>query len=168
MSVHTIRREIWVPRPRAEVFEFFSAARNLERLTPPMLHFHVVTPEPIEMRPGTLIEYKLRILGVPAGWLTEITRWDPPFEFADGQRSGPYKRWDHTHTFLEERGGTRMIDEVVYELPLGPLGDLVHALLVRRDVERIFSYRNEVIGALFGAPFDYPSRTSSLDVGVKI
>ena len=151
MSEHTIRREIWLPRPRAEVFEFFSEARNLEQITPPMLRFHVVTPEPIHMGEGTLIQYKLLIRGVPWGWLTKITRWNPPFVFADVQLKGPYKKWDHTHRFIEENGGTRMIDEVVYELPFGPLGDLVHALLVRRDVEQIFEYRNSVIGALFTA-----------------
>ena len=151
VSQHTIRREIWLPRPRAEVFAFFSEARNLEQITPPLLRFHVVTPEPIQMGEGTLIEYKLRIRGVPWGWLTKITRWNPPYAFADVQLKGPYKKWDHMHRFIEENGGTRMIDEVVYELPFGPLGDLVHALMVRREVEQIFEYRNSVIGALFAA-----------------
>jgi ligand-binding SRPBCC domain-containing protein len=149
MSQHRIRREIWLPHSREKVFEFFSQARNLEQITPPLLHFHVLTPEPIEMREGTLIDYKLKIRGFPVRWRTKITRWNPPYEFADVQLKGPYKLWDHTHRFLEENGGTRMIDEVVYELPFGPLGELVHRVLVRRDVEEIFRYRNQVIGALF-------------------
>jgi ligand-binding SRPBCC domain-containing protein len=149
MSQHSIRREIWLPHSREKVFEFFSQARNLEQITPPLLHFHVLTPEPIEMREGTLIDYKLKIRGFPVRWRTKITRWNPPHEFADVQLKGPYKLWDHTHRFLEENGGTRMIDEVVYELPFGPLGELVHRVLVRRDVEEIFRYRNQVIGALF-------------------
>ncbi|MFM2125463.1 MAG: hypothetical protein RL328_1914 [Acidobacteriota bacterium] len=149
MSKHTIRREIWLPHSREEVFEFFSAARNLEQITPPLLKFEVLTPEPIPMGEGTLIDYRLRVHGLPLRWRTKITRWNPPYQFADIQLKGPYKLWDHTHTFLEENGGTRMIDEVVYELPFGPLGDLVHALSVRRDVEEIFRYRNSVIGSLF-------------------
>lgn len=151
MSRHSIRREIWLPRPRAELFEFFSQARNLERITPPFLNFRVLTPEPIEMREGTLIEYKLKIHGLPMGWLTEITQWNPPHSFADVQVRGPYKLWNHTHRFTEENGGTRMIDEVTYELPFGVLGDLAHALMVKRDVEGIFRYRNEVIATFFQA-----------------
>jgi len=149
MSKHTIRREIWLPHSREEVFEFFSAARNLEQITPPLLKFEVLTPEPIPMGEGTLIDYRLRVHGLPLRWRTKITRWNPPYQFADIQLRGPYKLWDHTHTFLEEDGGTRMIDEVTYELPFGPLGDIVHTLMVRRDVEEIFRYRNGVIGALF-------------------
>jgi ligand-binding SRPBCC domain-containing protein len=149
MSKHTIRREIWLPHSREEVFRFFSAARNLEQITPPLLKFEVLTPEPIPMGEGTLIDYRLRVHGLPLRWRTKITRWNPPYQFADIQLKGPYKVWDHTHTFLEENGGTRMIDEVVYELPFGPLGDLVHALSVRRDVEEIFRYRNSIIGTLF-------------------
>lgn len=149
MSRHSIRREIWLPQSREEVFEFFSAARNLEQITPPLLNFHVLTPEPIPMKEGTLIDYKLKVRGLPMKWRTKITRWNPPYQFADVQLKGPYKMWDHTHTFLEEDGGTRMIDEVIYELPFGPLGDIVHALMVRSDVEEIFRYRNSVIGALF-------------------
>jgi len=149
MSKHTIRREIWLPHSREEVFEFFSAARNLEQITPPLLQFQVLTPEPIPMGEGTLIDYRLKVHGLPMKWRTKITRWNPPYQFADIQLKGPYKVWDHTHTFLEEDGGTRMIDEVTYELPFGPLGDIVHTLMVRRDVEEIFRYRNGVIGALF-------------------
>ena len=149
MSRHTIRKETWLPHPRPEVFEFFSSARNLERITPPLLKFEVLTPEPIPMAEGALIDYRLKVHGLPMRWRTQITRWEPPFRFADVQLKGPYRLWDHTHTFLEENGGTRMIDEVCYELPLGPLGDLVHSLMVRRDVEEIFRYRTDVIQGLF-------------------
>ena len=149
MSEHAIRRDIWVKHPRDRVFSFFSQAQNLEKITPPFLNFHVITPGPIEMRAGALIEYKLRIRGLPVGWTTKITRWNPPFEFADVQLKEPYKVWDHTHKFIEENGGTRMIDEVKYELPFGLLGDLAHALMVRRDVEQIFAYRNKIIAELF-------------------
>lgn len=148
MSVHVFRTELLIDRPRPEVFDFFSRAGNLERITPPFLRFHIKTPEPIEMREGALIDYTLRIHGVPALWKTEIAEWDPPHRFVDRQLKGPYKLWHHTHTFAEEDGGTRMVDEVRYEVPLGALGDLVHTLFVRKDVTNIFRFRNAEIPRL--------------------
>jgi ligand-binding SRPBCC domain-containing protein len=130
------------------VFDFFSRASNLERITPPFLRFRIKTPEPIEMRKGAIIDYNLRIHGVPALWRTEIAEWDPPHQFVDLQLKGPYKLWHHTHTFTEEQGGTRMVDEVRYEVPLGPLGDIVEALFVRKDVTNIFRFRNSQISTL--------------------
>ena len=132
------------------MFDFFAKASNLERITPPFLRFHIKTPEPIVMRQGTLIDYTLRIHGVPAGWKTEIAEWEPPYRFVDRQLKGPYSLWHHTHAFTEEAGGTRMVDEVKYEVPFGPLGDLVHSLFVRQDVTNIFKYRNEAIPRLLG------------------
>jgi ligand-binding SRPBCC domain-containing protein len=137
-----------IPKPRPEVFDFFSRASNLERITPPFLRFRIKTPEPIEMRRGALIDYNLRIHGVPALWRTLIAEWEPPYQFVDMQLKGPYKLWHHTHTFSEENGGTRMVDEVRYEVPLGPLGDIVHRFFVRKDVENIFRFRNSQIASL--------------------
>ena len=134
--------------PRPAVFDFFAKADNLERITPPFLQFHIKTPGPVEMRKGALIDYTLRIHGIPALWRTEIAEWDPPYRFVDRQLKGPYKLWHHTHTFTEEAGGTLMVDEVRYEVPLGPLGDVVHALFVRKDVTNIFRYRNASIPRL--------------------
>ena len=148
MSVHTLRTELVIPRARPEVFDFFSRAANLERITPPFLRFHVETPEPIVMAKGTLIDYKLKIHGLPARWRTEIIAWEPPYRFVDMQLKGPYKLWHHTHTFSEVEGGTRMVDEVRYEVPLGPLGDVVHSLFVRKDVTEIFRFRNTEIASL--------------------
>lgn len=150
MSVHVFRTELLIRRARPEVFDFFAKASNLERITPPFLRFHIKTPEPIVMRQGTLIDYTLRIHGVPAGWKTEIAEWEPPYRFVDRQLKGPYSLWHHTHAFTEEAGGTRMVDEVKYEVPFGPLGDLVHSLFVRQDVTNIFKYRNEAIPRLLG------------------
>lgn len=148
MSVHVFRGELQIPRPRPEVFDFFAKAENLERITPPFLQFHIKTPEPIQMRKGALIDYTLRIHGIPALWKTEIAEWNPPYRFVDRQLKGPYKLWHHTHTFTEEADGTMMVDEVRYEVPLGPLGDIVHALFVRKDVANIFRYRNATIPGL--------------------
>jgi len=136
-----------LPRPRDEVFAFFEDARNLEAITPPFLRFRVVTPGPIAMRAGALIEYRLSLFGAPFGWQTEIEIYEPTRRFVDRQLRGPYRVWRHTHEFEDVAGGTRMTDHVEYELPLGPLGDIAHALFVKRTVAKIFDYRAEVIGA---------------------
>ena len=136
-----------LPRPRDEVFAFFEDARNLEAITPPFLRFRVVTPGPIAMRAGALIEYRLSLFGAPFGWQTEIEVYEPTRRFVDRQLRGPYRVWRHTHEFEDVAGGTRMADHVEYELPLGPLGDIAHALFVKRTVAKIFDYRAEVIGA---------------------
>lgn len=142
MRVYTLGREQVLPGTPAEVFPFFADARNLEAITPPFLRFRVVTPEPIAMRAGAQIRYRLRLHGVPVDWLTAIQAWEPPHRFVDVQLRGPYALWHHTHELEEQPGGfTLMRDVVRYALPLGPLGALAHAAFVRRDVERIFDYR---------------------------
>jgi ligand-binding SRPBCC domain-containing protein len=150
VKFHTLRREQQIPRPIDEVFAFFSDARNLEDITPPWLGFRTLTPGPIHLAAGTQIRYRLRVRGLPVSWTTEIRRWNPPSRFVDVQLRGPYQLWHHTHRFEPCDGGTRMIDTVRYRLPLGPIGRLVNALMVRRDVERIFAYRNRRIAETFG------------------
>jgi ligand-binding SRPBCC domain-containing protein len=136
-----------VARPLPEVFAFFAEAGNLQRITPPWVDFRIVTPLPIEMRPGTLIDYRLRIRGLPVGWRSEITAWDPPHRFVDEQRRGPYRRWVHTHRFRAVDGGTLVEDEVEFRAPGGwP----VERLLVRRDVAAIFRHRQQAILEAFG------------------
>jgi ligand-binding SRPBCC domain-containing protein len=144
-----LERSTWIPRPVAEVFPFFADIANLERITPPELRFRFVTPPPIEMRRGALIEFRLALYGLPFGWHTEISHWEPPYRFVDRQLSGPYRQWVHTHEFAAERGGTRMRDHVRYELPLAPLG-LVALPLVRRQLDRIFDFREATIQRLLG------------------
>jgi ligand-binding SRPBCC domain-containing protein len=151
MTPYVLKREQWVPRPLEEVFAFFAKPENLERITPPHLSFHIITPPPLVMREGALLDYVIRLRGLPMRWTTLITDYDPPHRFVDVQLRGPYSYWHHTHTFEAVDGGTRLGDEVRYLLPFGPLGSLVHGLMVRRDVEAIFAYRNQVIGEFFGA-----------------
>src|SRR5690242_1095139 len=141
MSVRRLEREQLLDRPLPEVFEFFARAGNLERITPPWLSFGVVTPEPIPMAPGTMIEYRLRLHGVPLRWLTRIDEWERDRRFVDRQVRGPYRLWRHQHEFESVPGGTRVRDRVDYELPLGPLGDVARIAFVDGDLRRIFDYR---------------------------
>jgi len=139
-----------VPRKLEEVFEFFSRAENLETLTPDFLHFKIVSIHPQPVQKGTLINYKLRVRGMPLRWTSEIREWEPPARFVDFQTRGPYKLWHHTHRFIAEGDNTRIIDEVLYDLPFGVLGRLTHAVMVKSDVENIFRYREMKIRELFG------------------
>jgi ligand-binding SRPBCC domain-containing protein len=139
-----------VPRPLQQVFSFFSRAENLEEITPEWLNFQVMSVEPEPIQNGTLIEYKLRLHGFPLHWTSQIVEWDPPHRFVDLQLQGPYKLWRHTHLFLVEGKNTRICDEVIYSLPLGPLGQMAHSLFVRRDVEHIFAFRASAMRTRFG------------------
>ena len=142
-------REQWVPRPLAEVFPFFADANNLEALTPPWLNFRILTPK-VQMGAGALIEYQLRLHGVPLRWRTLIALWEPPYRFIDEQLAGPYRLWHHEHTFAERDGGTVLGDHVRYRAPGGPLAPLIHRWVVLPDLERIFDYRRQVIEERFG------------------
>jgi len=138
--------EQWLPAPRDEVFAFFSDAVNLEAITPPWLHFRIVTPAPVRIERGTVIEYRLRVHGIPVRWGSVIAVWDPPRAFVDEQLRGPYRRWRHTHTFAAERGGTTVRDSVDYDVPFAWFA----GWLVERDVRRIFEYRRRALHERFG------------------
>ena len=144
-----LEREQRLALPASEAFAFYAEARNLEAITPPWLAFRVLGPGAIAMHAGTLIEYRLRLHGVPLRWRTRIAVWEPPLRFVDVQVSGPYALWEHTHTFEPLGGGAVAIrDRVRYTLPLGVLGRLAYALFVRRDLDRIFAYRARAVAAL--------------------
>ncbi|MFN8587874.1 MAG: SRPBCC family protein [Candidatus Eisenbacteria bacterium] len=140
----------YVNRPLQDAFAFFADAANLQRITPAFLGFDIRTPLPIAMHDGTLIEYRIRLGGIPMKWLTRIERWRPGVEFVDTQLQGPYAKWVHLHTFRAEGAGTRMEDRVEYRLPLAPLSHLAHALFVRPMLERIFRHRFAVIADKLG------------------
>ena len=159
MAEHTLTRSLTIHRPVAEVFTFFSDAGNLERITPKELNFHIITPQPIEMRQGTLIDYQLGLYGVTLKWRTEITVWDPPFEFVDTQLSGPYAKWVHRHGFKAVSPSETLIeDEVKYRLPLAPFGDIAH-FFVRRQLDQIFDHRQKVVTDLLALKSGVPVAT---------
>lgn len=145
--LHRFASTTHLPLPRAEVFPFFAEAGNLERITPPELRFEIASaPEVIER--GAIIDYRLRLFGVPFAWRTEIATWVPGERFVDRQLRGPYRVWHHTHTFTDAPdGGTDIHDEVLYRLPLAPFGE-VAAPLVRLQVARIFAHRERAIRSL--------------------
>ncbi|MGA9528480.1 MAG: SRPBCC family protein [Terriglobales bacterium] len=150
MTAYIFRAEQYVPRSLDEVFHFFSAAENLQQLTPPWMHFRILSVEPAPVRKGTLIRYALRWRIFPIRWTTEIVEWDPPHGFVDVQLKGPYKLWHHEHRFVAKGEGTFISDEVQYALPFGFLGSIAHRLKVKSDVQTIFDYRKKVVRQLFG------------------
>ncbi|MCY4578751.1 MAG: SRPBCC family protein [Chloroflexi bacterium] len=146
MRTFTLTNELWLPQPPAEIFPFFADASNLERLTPPSLRFRILTPPPIEMAVGTLIDYRIRLRGIPMRWQSEITEWQPPHRFVDEQRRGPYRQWIHEHTFTSQDGGTLARDIVQYAV-LG--GSIIQRLFVAPELRRIFDYRNATLENYF-------------------
>lgn len=148
MAEYTIYRKLILDLPLEQVFSFFADAGNLERITPPELNFHIVTPQPIELKKGTLIDYKLKLRGIPLTWKTVISEWNPPYSFTDEALKSPYKQWIHRHTFEKlEDGQTQIEDAVKYRLPFEPFGDLGH-FLVRRELEYIFDFRNKTVAEI--------------------
>lgn len=153
MHVYNLRREHRVARSLERLFPFFARPENLALITPPDLGFRLLTPQPVVMEKGRVIDYTLRVLGLPVRWRTLISHYDPPWCFVDEQLSGPYSFWHHTHRFETRDDATLLHDEVHYALPvtlIGPARELVHTLYVRPALERIFDYRREVYTRLFG------------------
>ena len=151
MAEYILQRQEFIRAPIDDVFDFFSNACNLEQLTPDWLNFRVLTEDPIEMKLGARIRYRIRIAGVPVRWDTCISRWEPNESFVDRPECGPYRLWEHTHSFEPLGDGVLMNDTVRYALPFGPLGRLAHALWVRGALARIFDYRFEQINRIFAA-----------------
>ena len=147
MRVREFQCELWLPMPPDQLFPFFADAANLDAITPPWLHFQIVTPRPIDMRAGTLIDYKLRVHGLPMRWRTLIKEWQPPHRFVDEQLRGPYRQWIHEHTFEACDGGTLARDVVRYAVPFD---FIAHPLFVRRDIAKIFAFRQEALRKRFG------------------
>jgi len=135
-------------RPPADVFPFFSNPTNLERITPPFLRFRMLGMTTPQIGEGTLIDYALRLHGIPLRWQSRIDAWIPNRMFVDVQTRGPYALWHHAHEFEPDEGGTIMRDRVRYRLPFGAVGDAIAGWLVRRDLEAVFDFRRRRIKEL--------------------
>lgn len=149
MKLYTLDSIQFINKPIEDVFEFFSNPDNLSVITPPKLGFKILTPTPIKMSVGRLIDYKIYLMGIPIHWRTLITDFDPPHTFIDQQIKGPYNIWHHTHTFQKVDGGVEIKDRVVYSIPFSILGRILNFLWIRKDLENIFNYRKKVIDELF-------------------
>jgi hypothetical protein len=149
MKLYTLDSIQFINKPIEDVFEFFSNPDNLSVITPPKLGFKILTPTPIKMSIGRLIDYKIYLMGIPIHWRTLITDFDPPHTFIDQQIKGPYTIWHHTHTFQNVDGGVEIKDRVVYSIPFSILGRILNFLWIRKDLENIFNYRKKVIDELF-------------------
>jgi ligand-binding SRPBCC domain-containing protein len=148
MAEHVLTRTLILDLPRERVFDFFADAGNLERITPPELNFHIITPQPIDIKKGALIDYKLKLRGIPLTWKTKISVWNPPVEFVDEALKSPYKQWIHRHRFtVLPDGRTQIDDEVRYRLPFEPFGDIGH-FLVRRELDYIFDFRQKTVAEI--------------------
>lgn len=146
MKTHHLQTELWLPQPLERVFNFFADPRNLELITPPWLSFAILTRPDIKIEEGTVLEYRLRLRGIPLCWQSEIAVWEPPHRFVDRQTRGPYSIWVHEHRFAENKTGTTIGDRVEYAV-LG--GALIHKFLVAPDLERIFQYRRKILEEIF-------------------
>ena len=146
MRTYRLQTQLWLPQPQEEIFNFFSDPSNLDRLTPPWLHFEILTPKSVEMNAGTLLDYRLRLHGIPLRWQTEILVWEPPNRFIDRQIKGPYRQWVHEHNFSAHQGGTLVGDSVIYAVPGGRI---VQKLWVAPDLDRVFGYRHRILKQLF-------------------
>ena len=148
---HQLQRRQFLPFTREEAWAFFSAAANLGKITPPDMGFHIRSMHPAQgISEGQRITYTVRpLFGVPLRWVTAITRVEAPHTFTDEQLKGPYALWRHTHSFEAVPGGTVVIDQVEYRMPLGPLGELAWRLFVRKRLDQIFDFRQRALQELF-------------------
>ena len=149
MADHILEARVWLAKARPEVFAFFADPANLVRITPPAYRLQFLSP-PASMAAGSVYDFRVSWLGLPVRWRAFIREWDPPYRFVDVQVRGPWARWEHRHAFVEDRGGTWVEDRVTYRLPFGPLGRLVHALAVGRQIRALWAYRTRRLGELVG------------------
>src|SRR5262245_30528122 len=148
MKTYQLQSDLWLSQPLVRVFSFFADPHNLQRITPPWLRFEILTRRETTLEKGTLLDYRLRLRGIPFKWQSEIIAWEPPYRFVDHQTQGPYSLWVHEHTFTETRGGTTVGDYVEYA---APGGGLVRKWLVAPDLEKIFRYRRQILSEIFNS-----------------
>jgi uncharacterized protein len=146
---HEIHLEQWIQQPIEKTYSFFKEAKNLELLTPDFLKFRVLNQSSKEIQKGAKINYCLWLRFIPFWWQSQIVDWEPNSSFSDKQLHGPYSHWFHTHEFIEKNGGTLIRDKISYRVPFGIIGDVVSSLFIKKDLEKIFSYRKKVIEEIF-------------------
>jgi ligand-binding SRPBCC domain-containing protein len=148
-KTYTFKKAITIEKPLEQVFQFFSKAENLTKITSANLNFEILSPLPIKMEEGVLIDYRIKLYHIPFRWQTKITVWKPPFKFVDVQLKGPYKLWIHDHFFEESATGTRMSDYIEYQIPGGLFAPIIHQQKIRKDIENMFDFRKKIIDQIF-------------------
>lgn len=150
MKLYTFKKEQKISKSIIDVFDFFSKPENLSVITPNKMDFKILTPSPIEMKEGTLIDYTVKIMSFPIRWRTLITKYDPPSMFIDQQLKGPYSMWHHTHLFEKINDNETLIKDIIlYAVPFSFIGSITHSLYIKRDLENIFDYRSQEIKRIF-------------------
>ena len=149
MKTYILKKESFINKSPDEVFAFFSRPENLEKVTPKHLQFKILTSLPVEIHAGSIIDYQIKIYGIPFSWRTEIAVWEPTHRFVDIQVKGPYRVWIHEHRFEKYGTGTRMLDTLEYVVPGGWFAPLIHRLFVKKDLESIFNYRERKFDKIF-------------------
>jgi ligand-binding SRPBCC domain-containing protein len=160
MTDHVLERRFWIPRPRGEVFEFFADPAHLDRVHPRSVRLRWLAPPPARLSAGAILDFRASLLAVPTRWRVMIREFDGPYRFVDVQLWGPFARWEHRHRFVEgpppageaEAPGTWVEDRITYQMPLGPVGELAHALIARRRIAALLDYRERRLRALLAAP----------------
>ncbi len=151
MKIHTLIRHHIVKAPREEVFAYYSDPYHLEKITPPSYHLNVLTPRPVTVETGTLIDYSVRWRGLLFRWTSLIIECHFPSNLIEVQTKGIFSSWHHQYTFETHKDGTRVVEVVQYAMPFGIFGEWVHKLLVEDDLRRLFDYRYSVLGHVFGS-----------------
>ena len=149
MKLYSLHFKQTINRPIEEVFDFFSKPENLSRITPKKLNFKILTPTPIKMMKGQIIDYTIRLIGFQIHWRTLITDYNPPYSFIDQQINGPYTIWHHKHTFKKTANGVEIYDDITYSIPFGIIGRILHYIWIKKDLEKIFKHREKVIEQIF-------------------
>jgi ligand-binding SRPBCC domain-containing protein len=153
MKTYLLIREQSIPIPLEDAWDFFSSPLNLAKIVPKEMSFKVTSPfkPDTKMYEGMIITYKISpLLGIKMNWMTEITIVKEHQYFVDEQRFGPYAMWHHEHHFKKIKGGVHMTDVLNYAIPYGPIGTIANKVLVRRQVEKVFAYREKAVTDLFG------------------
>jgi ligand-binding SRPBCC domain-containing protein len=157
MADHVLERRVFIPRARPDVFGFFADPRNLALVNPPGMRLAWLAPPPDVLAAGSVLDFSVRLLGVPVRWRVMIREFDPPYRFVDVQLWGPFSRWEHRHRFAEGAApdgtggaGTWVEDRLTYRLPLGALGSLAHAVAAGRSIAAMFDYRARRLVELLG------------------
>ena len=147
--MYTLKRIIRIPGSLDDVFAFFNRPENLDKVTPAFLGFTILTPSPLKLHNGAVFDYQVRLMGLPMRWTSVITNYEPPHQFVDIQLKGPYAFWHHKHSFEPKEDGVDVIDEVHYEVGYSLLGGVLHSLVIKHQLNMIFSHREKVMRTLF-------------------